>query len=79
MRPEPMGPVQAIATVIRWCWAQRHRFFKFGVVGVSGVAINQVAIWVCQEKLFTDVDNASLRLNLSMAVGIVLVNRKPAG
>ena len=72
MQPEPMGPVQAIATVIRWCWAQRHRFFKFGVVGVSGVAINQIAIWVCQEKLFTDVDNASLRLNLSMAVGIVL-------
>ncbi len=55
-----------------WSWRQRYRFLKFGMVGLSGVVINQVAIWLCQEHLFTGVDDFSLRLNLSMAVGILL-------
>ena len=66
------GPLRPLVSVVQWAWRQRQRFLKFGVVGVSGVAINQVAIWACNERLFTGVENASLRLNLSMAVGIVL-------
>ncbi len=57
--------------MIAWGWRQRHRFFQFGVVGVSGVAINQLVIWLCQEHLYLGVSNSSLRLNLAMATGIV--------
>jgi len=69
----PMNrPFHPVFSAIAWSWRQRHRFFKFGMVGVSGIVINQVAIWVCQEVVFSAVDNLSLRLNLSMAVGILL-------
>jgi putative flippase GtrA len=61
-----------VARVIAWGWRQRQRFMKFGVVGVSGVAINQLAIWLCQERLYTGIEDLSLRLNLAMATGIVL-------
>ncbi len=66
------GPLHSILAVTTWCWRQRHRFFKFGIVGASGVFINQVAIWLCQEHLYSDIETLSLRLNLAMATGIVL-------
>jgi putative flippase GtrA len=58
--------------MLSWTWRQRHRFLKFGLVGLSGVFINQAVLWVCQEYLFAAVDDFSLRLNLSMAAGILL-------
>ena len=59
-------------SVLRWAWGQRNRFVRFGVVGVSGVAINMAAIWICQEHLYRGVTDESLRLALAMATGIVL-------
>ncbi|NBX25266.1 MAG: glycosyl transferase family 39 [Planctomycetes bacterium] len=58
--------------VLRWAWGQRQRFARFGVVGVSGVAINMAAIWACQEHLYAGIANESLRLALAMATGIAL-------
>ncbi len=57
---------------LSWSWRQRHRFLKFGLVGISGIVINQATLWMCQENLFSSIGNLSLRLNLSMAVGILL-------
>ena len=65
------GLFQSIFAVVAWGWRQRHRFFQFGVVGVSGVAINQLVIWGCQEHLYLGIGNESLRLNLAMFTGIV--------
>jgi len=62
---------RSVFSVIAWGWRQRHRFFQFGLVGVSGVAINQLVIWICQEKLYVGVENLSLRLNLAMFTGII--------
>ena len=59
-------------SVISWAWQQRYRFSKFGLVGVSGIVINQAVIWACYAHVFTTVENLSLRLNLSMAIGILL-------
>lgn len=64
--------VDRAASVMRWAWGQRRRFLRFGVVGVSGVALNMAIIWVCQEHLYRGIANESLRLALSMATGIVL-------
>ncbi len=66
------GPLDSILSATSWSWRQRHRFFKFGIVGISGIVINQAAIWICYEHVFTTLLNLSLRLNLSMAVGILL-------
>ena len=65
-------PLHSILSVISWSWHQRHRFFKFGMVGLSGIVINQATIWMCYAHVFATVENLSLRLNLSMAVGILL-------
>lgn len=64
--------VHSIMAVIAWCWRQRHRFFQFGLVGITGVAINQVVIWLCQEHLYVGVSDQSLRLNLAMFTGIII-------
>jgi len=66
------NPLHIIFSVIAWAWRQRKRFFKFGVVGVSGVAINLIAIWLCKNKLFSPIPSDTLKLNLAMAVGIAL-------
>ncbi len=66
------GPLDSILSATSWSWRRRHRFFKFGIVGISGIVINQAAIWICYEHVFTTLLNLSLRLNLSMAVGILL-------
>ena len=42
------------------------------MVGVSGVAINQVVIWLCMNWLFRGGEPISLWQNVSMAIGIVL-------
>jgi putative flippase GtrA len=65
-------PLNSVLSVISWSWRQRQRFFKFGLVGVSGIVINQAFLWLCQEHVFSGIENLSLRLNLSMAVGILL-------
>jgi len=65
-------PFDSIHSVISWSWNQRYRFFKFGTVGVSGIVINQAVIWLCYANVFAAVENLSLRLNLSMAIGILL-------
>lgn len=64
--------LHSILSVISWSWRQRHRFFKFGMVGLSGVVVNQAAVWLCHAHVFAAVENPSLRLNLSLAVGILL-------
>jgi putative flippase GtrA len=61
-----------IARVVTWSWHQRHRFLQFGMVGVTGITINQIVIWLCQERLYAGVSDESLRLNLAMATGIAL-------
>ncbi len=66
------SPLYSIHSIILWSWNQRYRFFKFGMVGVGGIVINQAVIWMCYAHMFTDVLNLSLRLNLSMAIGILL-------
>ena len=66
------SPLYSIHSVISWSWNQRYRFFKFGMVGVGGIVINQAVIWMCYAHVFTDILNLSLRLNLSMAIGILL-------
>ena len=65
-------PLPSILSVFSWGWGQRHRFFKFGMVGVGGIIINQAVIWLCYAHVFATVENLSLRLNLSMAIGILL-------
>lgn len=61
-----------IARVLHWCWKQRGRFLQFGMVGVTGIALNQIVIWLCQEHLYTAIRDLSLRLNLAMATGILI-------
>lgn len=64
--------MKPIVAVVRWAWHQRHRFLKFGMVGVSGVVINQLALWICMNGLFRGNEPVSLWQNVSMAIGIVL-------
>ncbi|MFM7808479.1 MAG: GtrA family protein, partial [Planctomycetota bacterium] len=64
--------MKQIFAVVRWAWHQRHRFLKFGMVGVSGVVINQLALWICMNGLFRGNEPVSLWQNVSMAIGIVL-------
>lgn len=65
----PSGPIRR---VVAWSWHQRYRFMQFGMVGFSGIALNQLVIWLCQERLYTGVADLSLRLNLAMATGILV-------
>ena len=46
------------------------RLFKFGVVGGSGVVINQAVLYVGQERLFTPIASPSLRLDAALALAI---------
>ncbi len=57
--------------VLDWAWTQRVRLMKFGVVGVSGTAVNLVVLWASLKWLLPDVEPASLRLNLGIALGIL--------
>jgi putative flippase GtrA len=51
-------------------WFFKKRFMRFGIVGASGVAVNLVVLYFCQEFIFTSVQTSALRLNLSLAVAI---------
>ena len=48
----------------------RPRFIKFGIVGASGVVVNLLVLYVCQEYVFTEIDQQTLRLNISLAIAI---------
>jgi len=48
----------------------RHRFVKFCTVGLSGMIINLVALFICQEIFFEDIRPESIRLNLSLGLAI---------
>ena len=50
----------------------RYRFVKFSIVGLSGMMINLVALYVSQEVLFKNIDPEVLRLNLSLGLAIFL-------
>ena len=66
------GPFEPVAAVVRWGWRQRQRFLKFGVVGASGVAINQLTLWVCMGWFFRGLEPASMWRNAALAIGVVL-------
>ena len=67
-----MAHESVIGRVLHWSWNQRSRFLQFGMVGVTGIALNQLAIWLCQEHLYRGIADGSLRLNLAMATGIAI-------
>ncbi len=50
----------------------RHRFVKFSIVGLSGMIINLGSLYVSQEVLFRDIRPEGARLNLSLALAILL-------
>lgn len=48
----------------------QHRFFKFGLVGLSGTIVNLVVLYVSQELLFADVTPEDRRLSYALAFAI---------
>ena len=48
----------------------RHRFFKFGTVGLSGTVVNLVLLYFNQEILFRGIGADEIRLKLSLGVAI---------
>ena len=63
---------RSLHSTLAWAWHQRRRFLRFGVVGVSGVAINQITLWLAPLTVFAWVANTGLRDNLSLMLGISL-------
>ncbi len=53
-------------------WIFKRRFMRFGTVGASGVVVNLVVLYLCQEYLFSAIASASMRLNASLAMSILL-------
>jgi putative flippase GtrA len=51
-------------------WIFKRRFMKFGMVGASGVVVNLVVLYLCQEFLFSAITASGMRLNASLAVAI---------
>lgn len=50
----------------------RPRFIKFGIVGASGVVVNLSVLYLGQEFLFRSIAQQTLRLNLSLALAILI-------
>jgi len=48
------------------------RFLKFGTVGASGTLVNVGMLYVAQEHIFNAVQPTELKLNLSLALAILL-------
>ena len=48
----------------------RYRFVKFSIVGLSGMIINLVALYINREVLFKNIDPEWIRLNLSLGLAI---------
>jgi dolichol-phosphate mannosyltransferase len=51
-------------------WLLRHRFLKFGTVGASGTFVNLGVLYLAQEYLFSAIEPAGMRLNVSLVVAI---------
>lgn len=51
-------------------WLLRHRFLKFGTVGASGTFVNLGVLYLAQEYLFSFIEPAGMRLNVSLVVAI---------
>jgi len=67
-RPPASGLRKRLGTLIRRVvgW----RFFKFGVVGASGVLVNLAVLYLGQDWLFRAVASDFVRLNVSLALAI---------
>ena len=50
----------------------RHRFIKFGIVGLSGTIVNLVTLYLNQEFLLQSISPEDRRLSLSLAGAIFL-------
>ncbi len=50
----------------------RPRFIKFGIVGATGVIVNLSILYIGQEHLFRSMRPEALRLNLSLALAILV-------
>lgn len=48
----------------------KHRFTKFGAVGLSGMVVNLTVLYLNQEIFFRNISPEKTRLNLSLAVAI---------
>ena len=63
-----------LASLLRRIFSRR--FLKFGTVGVSGIVVNQGALYVMQEQVFHVANVAGrvdwVQLNISLAVAIFL-------
>lgn len=57
------------STALISCLIQR-RFFKFGLVGASGILVNLGALYVAQEYVFRAIVSVSIRLNAALAFAI---------
>ncbi len=53
-------------------WIFKRRFMRFGTVGASGVVVNLVVLYLCQEYLFSFIASSGMRLNASLAMSILL-------
>ena len=55
----------------RWVqWLLRQRFLKFGTVGASGTFVNLSVLFLAQEYLFSFIQPAGRRLNVSLVLAI---------
>ena len=50
----------------------RHRFSKFGTVGLFGTAVNLIVLFIGQEIIFKDIRPTETRLHLSLGLAILL-------
>lgn len=50
----------------------RHRFIKFGTIGLSGTAVNLTVLYINQEIILKDIYPVETRLSLSLAGAIFL-------
>ena len=46
------------------------RFLKFGIVGSSGIVVNQGLLYIAREHIFNGFQQPEMRLNLSLALAI---------
>jgi len=48
----------------------QHRFVKFSIVGLSGMIINLIVLYISREVLFRNIELEWIRLNLSLGLAI---------
>ena len=49
-----------------------HRFIRFGMVGLSGTAVNMAVLYISQTVLFRDISPFETRLHISLSLAIFL-------